>query len=185
MAGIEHVTLSAGGFQLRPPEPAHVEGAMLMLRDPAVLQWNAGPDDVSEAGVLDWLSRSADWSDGTAAVWSVLEDDAYVGSAFLFRIDRDDQRSAEVAYRTAPAARGRGVATSAVLAMAEYAFSTLALERLDLHHAVENAASCRVAAKSGFALEGTVRGGFRDASGRRWDSHVHGRLSTDHAPLAD
>jgi RimJ/RimL family protein N-acetyltransferase len=45
-----------------------------------------------------------------------------------------------------------------------------------LPHAVANRASCRIAEKTGFRLEGTEVGGYRDEHGVRWDSHVHGLL---------
>ena len=176
MTAIEHVSLAAGAFELRPPIPDDAPHALAMLQDPDVLQWNPGPDDLTLESVRDWLARSADWSDGTAAVWSVHEGDRYVGSAFLFRIDRADQLSAWVAYRTVAAARGRGVATSAVHAMTGFGFDVLGLERLVLVHATPNVASCRVAEKCGYVREGYERGGYRDASGVRWDSHFHARL---------
>ncbi len=178
MTGIAHVTLSAGSFELRPPSPDDAVDALVMLQDPEVRQWNPGPSEHTVAAARDWLRRSADWSAGTYAGWSVHDTDEggrYVGNAFLCNID-DAQLDAWVAYRTVPWARGRGVATACVRAMADFAFDELGLERLRLPHAVANAASCRIAAKAGFSFEGTERGGYRDESGIRWDSHVHGLL---------
>ncbi len=146
-----------------------------MLQDPDVKQWHAGPETLSLETARDWLVRSADWSDGSAAVWSVHEGERFVGNAFVCDIDRSSL-DAKVAYRTAPWARGRGVATSAVEAMTSFAFDVLGLERLELLHAVPNVASCRVAMKAGYELEGVARGGYRDESGVRWDDHLHGRL---------
>jgi RimJ/RimL family protein N-acetyltransferase len=175
VSGIDHVSLTAGPFALRPPRVDDAADALAMLQDPDVLQWIPGPDTLTLESARDWLVRSADWSDGSAAVWTVHEGDRLVGNAFLANIDRD-QLTAWVAYRTAPWARGRGVATSAVGAMTRFAFDVLGLERLSLPHAVPNIASCRVAAKSGFAYEGLEVGGYRDSAGVRWDSHLHGRL---------
>jgi RimJ/RimL family protein N-acetyltransferase len=172
---IEHVTLAAGDFELRPPRPDDADDALAMLQDPDVLQWNPGPEKLTQETVRDWLVRSADWADGSFAVWTVHAEDRLVGNAFLCNID-DDQRSGWVAYRTAPWARRRGVATSAVAAMTGFAFDVLGLERLILPHAVPNVASCRIAAKNGFAYEGLEVGGFRDSGSVRWDSHLHGRL---------
>jgi RimJ/RimL family protein N-acetyltransferase len=44
---------------------------------------------------------------------------------------------------------------------------------------VENAASCGVARKAGFLLEGTLRESYRYADGRFHDEHLHARLATD------
>jgi RimJ/RimL family protein N-acetyltransferase len=101
--------------------------------------------------------------------------DSLVGNAFLVAIDLS-QLDAWVAYRTAPWARGRGVATAATMAMTDYAFDSLGLERLSLGHAIANPASCRIATKCGFSYEGTRRAAYRDPQGIRWDDHVHGRI---------
>jgi RimJ/RimL family protein N-acetyltransferase len=44
---------------------------------------------------------------------------------------------------------------------------------------VANPASCRVAEKAGFRLEGTMRASFRAEDGQRYDEHLHARLATD------
>jgi GNAT superfamily N-acetyltransferase len=52
-------------------------------------------------------------------------------------------------------ARGRGIAPRALRALTEWAFATFTgdgLARLELLHQVDNAASCRVAQKSGYEL---------------------------------
>ena len=48
--------------------------------------------------------------------------------------------------------------------------------RLENVHAVENMASCRVADKAGFALEGTLRSAMLHADG--WhDMHLHAAIA--------
>lgn len=52
------------------------------------------------------------------------------------------------------------------------------LHRLELAHSVRNPASCRVADKAGYRLEGTKRQEGRHADG--WhDMHPHARLRSD------
>lgn len=184
MSRIEPATLfagRAGRYVMRPPDPAYAVDAHAMLRDPEVLRWNPGPPDPTLDEAREWLVRSAEWSDSYAGwlVHDTEDEDRLVGNGFLVHVDRDDQLDAWVAYRTAPWARNRGVATAAVVAMTAFGFDVLGLERLCLPHAVPNSASCRVAEKAGFGLEGTELGGYRDESGVRWDSHVHGLLRTD------
>jgi len=79
----------------------------------------------------------------------------------------------------APWARGQGIATLAVRTVADWAFGFLGLTRLQLIHAVENPASCRIAEKAGFLLEGTMRSSYRYGDGKLHDEHIHGRLATD------
>jgi RimJ/RimL family protein N-acetyltransferase len=177
VTAVEHVTLVADPWELRPPDATDAGDARDMLLDPDVAQWNPGPSEPTLEEARDWLLRSAQWSESYVG-WSVHDpEDAgrYVGNAFLFQIDQD-QLMGSVAYRTAPWARGRGVATAAVEAMTDFAFRVLGLERLSLPHAVANVASCRIAEKTAFLLEGTEVGGYRDEQGVRWDSHVHGLL---------
>lgn len=66
-------------------------------------------------------------------------------------------RSAEIGYWVAPAARGRGVASHAVRAVCRWAFTTMKLELIEWRAEVGNAASRRVAQKAGFLMEGTLR----------------------------
>jgi RimJ/RimL family protein N-acetyltransferase len=105
-------------------------------------------------------------------------DGALLGSVSLHHVDVDHE-NAEVGYWIAPAARGRGLAARGVEMAARFAFTTLGFRRLYLYHSVENPASCRVAERAGFALEGVTRESYRYPDGRFHDEHLHGRLATD------
>jgi ribosomal-protein-alanine N-acetyltransferase len=64
----------------------------------------------------------------------------------------------EIGYSiTDPALRGRGIATEAVALLVGWLFGTKKLGRLQLTLIPENAASRRVAEKSGFRFEGVLR----------------------------
>jgi RimJ/RimL family protein N-acetyltransferase len=86
--------------------------------------------------------------------------------------------TADVGCWALPAARGRGMTTTAVSAMVRFAFGGLGLHRVSYLWAEGNQASGRVAAKCGFRLEGTLRSAFVVA-GERVDVYVAGRLATD------
>jgi RimJ/RimL family protein N-acetyltransferase len=177
VGGIKPIVLVAGPFTMRPPTATDAVDAQAMLLDADMQQWMPGPSDLSLDGVKEWCERSADWSDGTFAMWIITDGARIVGTALLVHIDVDDQRTASVAYRTASWARRRGVATEATIRLSDFAFDALGLERLEIHHAVENTASCGVAHRAGYLLEGTLAKGYRDNSGQRWDTHLHGRVS--------
>ena len=86
-----------------------------------------------------------------------------------------DEGYGEVASWSMSTARGRGVASSAVAALASWSFDDLGLHRLELRHSVQNEASCRVATKLGFEMEGTMRSQLLHADG--WhDMHLHARV---------
>src|SRR5262249_13922166 len=83
--------------------------------------------------------------------------------------------AAECFYSTAPAFRGRGVAPSALEALASWGFPA-GFHRLYLRHSVANPASCQVAVKSGFEVEGTERDAELHTDG--WhDMHLHARIA--------
>ena len=181
MTGIEHVEIAAGAWQLRPPSPEEAVDALLMLQDPLTVRWNPAPSVVDLDSARSWCDRGADWSDGRHATFSVLDATTgrLAGNVSLWKVDRTGQRDASVGYRTAPWSRGQGVATTALGAVTRWAFGALGLERITLPHAPENVASCRVAQKAGYLLEGTLRASYRRDDGSRVDEHLHARLSTD------
>ncbi len=183
MSGIEHVEIAAGAWQLRPPSADEAADALAMLHDPSTLQFNDAPTVVDLDTARAWCESGADWSDGSHATFSVLDATTgrLVGNVSLWAVDLAAHQAA-IGYRTAPWARGQGVATTAVAAVTRWAFGALAIERIELPHSPDNLASCRVAEKAGYVAEGTRRGGWRRADGSREDEHVHARLSTDPEP---
>lgn len=85
---------------------------------------------------------------------------------------------AGVGYWMVPEARGRGMCTAAVAAVSDWAFRDAGSHRLSLEHSTANPASCRVAEKARFTVEGVGRGAARHADG--WhDMCMHSRLVTD------
>ncbi|MDQ0402118.1 RimJ/RimL family protein N-acetyltransferase [Streptomyces sp. DSM 40167] len=86
-----------------------------------------------------------------------------------------DDGVANVSYWVLPDARGRGVATSAVAAVSAWALVVVGFHRLYLEHARRNHASCAVATKSGYPLEGTQRSAAVHDDGRQ-DMHLHARI---------
>lgn len=113
------------------------------------------------------------------AHWAVAdaESGALLGRVALRELRLDDG-TAEVAYWTAQEARGRGVAARATTALSHWAFDEIGFHRLELLHAVRNEASCRVASRTGFALEGTKRSAVLQPDG--WhDMHLHARIRED------
>ena len=181
MTAIEHVEIAAGAWQLRPPSSDEAADALAMLQDPLTMLWNPAPKVVDIASARDWCKRGADWSDGTHATFSVLDATSgrLLGNVSLWQVDLAEDRDASIGYRTAPWARGRGVATASVGAATRWAFGALGVERIALPHAVDNLASCRVAEKCGFPAEGVLRGAYRADDGSRHDEHLHARLATD------
>ncbi|MFE9056095.1 GNAT family N-acetyltransferase [Streptomyces mutabilis] len=184
------------------PEP---RGHGLHLRS-----WDAGSDADAEIwlrGCLDpdfqrWNTPLKLWTDLAGARESLRARarEAEEGRCSSFRITDGESgatlghigvneinltlKLARVGYWVLPEARGRGVASRALLLASRWAFAELGLHRLELGHAVGHHASCRVAERCGFAYEGTMRGAMFEAGrhdGFR-DAHLHARLATDAEP---
>ena len=182
-SGIEPVELRVDGWLLRPPRPEDTADALAMLTDPDVRQWNPVPSVADAATTEEWLASGADWSDGDHATFSIVDaaTGRFAGNVSLHRIDRG-QRNAAIGYRVAAWARGRGAATATVAEVTDWSFTCLGIERVELCHAVANPASCRVAVKAGYAMEGTLRASWAHEDGHRYDEHIHGRLASDPRP---
>ncbi|MGP2442568.1 GNAT family N-acetyltransferase [Streptomyces sp. JW3] len=172
-------TIATGdGLLLRPWREEDAPAVYEAFQDPLMHQWHIrAADSVAEARgwTVEW--RRA-WAEERNVQWAVADaaDDRLLGRVALRDVLLGDG-VAEVAYWTTAAARGRRVATRATVALARWAFE-VGLHRLELTHAVANPASCRVAARAGFVLEGVKRSALRHPDG--WhDMHLHARLSDD------
>jgi RimJ/RimL family protein N-acetyltransferase len=158
---------------------------------PAVLAAFAEPSMERQAdtgiGTLDqaqgWIqARQDQWSAGSAYSFAALTDDGDVlGSVAVSGVERR-HLTGWVSYWTTAAAQGRGVATAACRTLASWAFTDLGLFRLELGHRVNNPASCRVASRAGFVVEGLERQKLL-YDGVRYDVELHARLATDPAPV--
>ncbi|HEV2886676.1 MAG TPA: GNAT family N-acetyltransferase [Jatrophihabitans sp.] len=166
-------TLAVDELTVRPwrfsDSPAVVEA----YRDPEIQRWHVRSMDEAEA--RDWVaSWSQRWAAETGASWAVTAGDVLLGRTGFRRIDLVDG-SAEAAYWTVAAARGRGVAVRALRAVSQWMLDSGGLHRLELNHSVANPASCRVARKAGYHYEGSRRQQALHLDG--WhDMHLHAFL---------
>lgn len=160
---------------LRPFEPTDDAALRSLFEDRETRRWN--PVDAPDLAL--WRTRQND-RDGSFETWAVAEEDGgrLLGIVSVFDIDRA-QGDAELGYRVVPAERGRGVARAGLVAISRRSHETLGLRRLQLFHAVENPASCRVAEAAGFRHEGTLRQSYVYGDGQPHDEHLHARLATD------
>jgi len=103
------------------------------------------------AHIEDYLARHAAGSMHPCLL--VEEDGDIIGRCNLKDIDRASQR-AEVGYRIASYACGRGLAGAALSHLMELAYGQWQLAGLDAHVTIANAASARVLERAGFTLAG-------------------------------
>lgn len=132
-------------------------------------------DEASAGEYLDLLWRDED----TGRHLAVVADGVPVGDVGVTVID-GRHGTGWASYWLAARARGRGLATRALVTVSTLAFID-GVERIALGHRVDNPASCRVAERAGFRAEGIERGRLRYGA-ERFDVERHARLASDPDP---
>jgi RimJ/RimL family protein N-acetyltransferase len=99
---------------------------------------------------------------------------SFVGKGGLHTIDWTVPK-VEVGYWIRSSCVGRGIATEATAALVALARDHLGARRVELTCDARNAASRRVAEKSGFTLEGVLRSARRDNAGELADKCMYAR----------
>lgn len=150
-------TIEGQGLTLREWRDDDAAALMAVTGDEALLRFTrVRARDRGQA--LRWLHvQRRDWSERVRFSFAVVDEAGeLLGNVAVKRGDRPEHMG-EVGYWTAWQARGRGVAGRAVALVTRWAFTEFpALARLELRHQVDNAASCRVAVKTGFRYEATL-----------------------------
>lgn len=180
LARVPQPALPTGdGLLLRPWRAEDAPAVHAAFQDPVLHQWHLRSSG-SEEEAAGWIAQwQQEWEDEGQAQWAVVDEetDELLGRVALRQILLADG-IAEVAYWTVARARGRGVAVRAATTLSHWAFEEIGFHRLELFHATANEASCRVAAKAGFAPEGTKRSALLHSDG--WhDMHFHARVRGD------
>jgi ribosomal-protein-serine acetyltransferase len=179
--------------------PAELRGERVMLRPVRPMDAEAifAAIDESREHLRPWMpwvdnhrtvDDTSEYCVRTAARWLLREDLAmsifevrdgrYLGGTGLHEPDWELRRF-EVGYWLRDSATGQGFTTEAVALLRDFAFSQLGARRLELNCDVRNAPSRRVAERSGFVLEGTLRHAFLDTAGQPADWHVFSLVPKD------
>ncbi|RAJ55300.1 RimJ/RimL family protein N-acetyltransferase [Streptomyces sp. PsTaAH-130] len=167
------------GLVLRPWRERDAPAVYAAFQDPLMHRFH-GRSCASEAEATGWIAQwRRAWAGEREPQWAVVAEGTgrLLGRVALRQIELADG-SAELAYWTVADARGRDVATRSAGALTRWAFEEIGFHRLELMHSTANEASCRVAAKAGFAPEGTRRKAYLHLDG--WhDMHLHARVRGD------
>lgn len=162
--------LRADGLVLRPWQEEDAPAVAAACRDPEIPRW------------IPWVPSPYTDEDARAYVRGCLESpderrpfaivNAETGG-LLGSIDiriNPQLRTGHVGYWIVAEARGRGICTSALRALSNWALEELGLGRLELVTDPDNVGSQRVAEKVGFRREGVLRSHLVHRDGRRRDS---------------
>ncbi|MFB8417286.1 GNAT family N-acetyltransferase [Streptomyces albidoflavus] len=175
----------APGLRLRYWEPSDAPAVLGAFATPEMARQSGRPvTTLAEAAT--WITdRRAAREAGREYSFAVLapgtgdhaDEGRLLGNVTLGAVDPVHQ-TGWISYWTLASARGRGVATTALRALADWSLTELALFRLELGHRTNNPASCAVAHRAGFAVEGLERARLRYGD-QRYDVERHARLATD------
>lgn len=171
--------LTDGTVTLRRVAPGDEEPLLDERTDPQARRWAVSGRVWTSRDASAYVAATASlWLAGAEARFAVVDvaSGGYAGSLGL-RVTAPALRVAEVGYGIHPAWRGRGYTVRALRLVAEWAFSTAGLIRLELGTAVDNVASQRVAERAGFRREGLARLRLPTADGGRTDEVRYGRAS--------
>jgi RimJ/RimL family protein N-acetyltransferase len=164
---------------LEPLSARHVPAVADLVSDPEVLRFTRVPDHPDADFPQRWIARYEEGRrEGTREGFAAVDPlGAFLGLALAPHLDREG-REAELGYIVVTAARGRGVATSMLAQLTEWAFGPARMLRAYLMIDVANTASERVAERCGYLREGVLRS-VHVKGGIRADTGVWSRLPTD------
>ncbi|GIH11991.1 hypothetical protein Raf01_01630 [Rugosimonospora africana] len=148
----------AGNVLIRPWQPADAGPVYRACQDSDIQRWTRMPSPYllrHATSFVTELSPKA-WTEGTGAPLGVFDAKSgeLLGSCGLTEI-RDG--TGEIGYWTAPWARGRGVAATALRAVAAFAFERAGVHRIGWRALVGNHTSRLVALRAGVRVHGRTR----------------------------
>ena len=171
-----------GDLTLRRAVPADAADIAEVYSEADIRHWMLWDDELpDEAEALANIERSEEaWAEGSWAVFRIVVDGHVVGGTNLHFSEYD---VAEASYFLRASARGRGIATRALLLVTDYAFRERGQARVFLRCNPENTASRALAERAGFAYEGLERRSAAHPDGRRFDSRVYSMLPAERIAL--
>jgi RimJ/RimL family protein N-acetyltransferase len=162
--------LSDGSVRLRPLAERDVPAIVAACADADIVRWTSTPAVYTAEDARRLLAVAAT----TAAAGSGLAlavtgaGDRLIGTIGLARVSAPGG-GAEIGYWLAAGARGRGVATRAVVLVRDWAHAQLGLAELVILSHRDNLASAGVALRAGFADTGALVRAPHMPRGRRED----------------
>ncbi|MFH8805173.1 GNAT family N-acetyltransferase [Streptomyces sp. NPDC017936] len=175
---MQPVTLTTDRLVLRPVGPRDTEAVHAAAQDPDIQRWTTIPSPYLPEHARGFTEQLAPegWADGTLFTFGVfLPDHTLAG---VNSLTMRSLGTVEIGFWTAREHRGRGYTTEAVLAASRWAFTGLAVDRVEWRAEVGNTASRAVAERAGFTLEGTLRSAVNNKGVRR-DCWVGSLLPSD------
>lgn len=152
-------SLETDRLLLRPFHSEDTDTVQRLVNDPEIVATTRALHfPYPEGAAARWIAQQPEaWLHGRAAIFAIaLKRTGLVLGAVGLEIEAADER-AELGYWIDPAFWNRGYASEAALAVVDFGFRQLGLNRIMAEYMLHNRASGRVLAKAGFQLEGLLR----------------------------
>ncbi len=177
---MDPVDITAGRLHLRAWQAGDEPALLALGVDPLAQRWTSLPSPYLAEHAAAWVATTAPegWRSGARLSWAVCDSTTseVLAGVTLSAGGADGVR--HVSCWCLPAARGHGVVPDALGAVARWAFAVLDVQRLEGRAEVGNWASRRAAEKTGFRIEGVLRGGMAHR-GALVDAWIAGLLPRD------
>ncbi|MEM7124777.1 MAG: GNAT family N-acetyltransferase [Chloroflexota bacterium] len=150
----------------------HVQDLARIASNPLISKTSGVPPDCDESVVRSWVIENGKQTPDEIT-FTITVDQNVAGCCILKKVDWET-RHAELAYWLGVDFWGRGIATSAVMAMRDFAFDCYSLACLQSHYLRDsNAASGQILKKLGFVADRTrdelpVSGRFQELAPDVW-----------------
>ena len=165
---------------LRPWMLSDAPSVLEAFNDNDIIRWHTRRM-TSLAEAEEWIRTAHNaWTEEKSSGWAIVDtsDESVLGRCAMHTDLAEGL--AEIAYWVLPRWRRQGVAARVAVAATRWAHG-FGFHRVELEHSTLNSASCAVAQRAGFVLEGTKRASARHADGPH-DMHLHAHLATDTDP---
>ncbi len=174
--------LTDGELTLRRAVPEDAADIVEVYSETDVRHWMLWDDELpDEAEAMANIERSEQaWAEGSWAVFRIVVGGHVVGGANLQFLAYD---VAEASYFLRASARGRGIATRALLMVTDWGFRERGQARVFLRCNPENTDSRALAERAGFTYEGLERQSAAYPGGRRFDSFVYSMLPAERVTI--
>jgi RimJ/RimL family protein N-acetyltransferase len=189
---MEPVTLTTHRLVLRAVGPDDTDAVHAACQDPDIQRWTTVPSPYLPEHARDFTEQMVPdgWTDGSMFTFGFFLPGAAPGGqpagdepaggelAGMVGVSMRALGVGEVGFWAVKERRGHGYVTEAVLTAARWAFTDVAVDRLEWRAEVGNRGSRRVAERAGFTVEGVLRSAVNNKGVRR-DCWVGSLLPSD------
>ncbi|MDX2827853.1 N-acetyltransferase [Streptomyces ipomoeae] len=175
---MEPVTLTTERLLLRTVEPRDTDSVYAAAQDPDIQRWTTIPSPYLREHAVGFVEQAVPegWANASMFTFGVFLPSGELTG--MLGITMRSLGTGEIGFWAVKEHRRNGYITEATLAAAHWAFTTLALDRLEWRAEVGNTASRAVAENTGFTLEGTLRAALNN-NGTRRDCWIASLLPSD------